>query len=62
MNGLSQMRTYVIIKMNQPFFWIKRDYKQICFDKEVAYDLISLFQSRMMFYLHACDVSISIFS
>ncbi|KAK8830462.1 hypothetical protein WA577_000458 [Blastocystis sp. JDR] len=27
----------------------------ICFDREVVYDLMSVYQSRMMFYLHACN-------
>lgn len=29
---------------------------EICFRKKVVYDLISFFQSRMLLYLHVCNV------
>lgn len=29
---------------------------EICFRKKVVYDLISVFQSRMLLYLHVCNV------
>ena len=50
---------YVHQDKDDSFVKVTRNaHNKICFDREVVYDLMSVYQSRMMFYLHACNVSL----